>query len=1368
MAAIDSQQTQICNDTNVTKKSLSNSNSVKKETRQNIPPKRLEVLHEKANENSSTLIALLEYAGITIVKRHGKLQGEKGYSGLKVKELHGWGVTDFSGNSGLPIELKKFYPCNALAYRIFDSKHSCKGMERILGVAEMLAKFGNFNLSDYVENVTIGNKYKYDFTKSKSTKRSNQERKPFVPNADREIKISFVPEFQKWTTFNGKAVLAFLASEMVANPSELKSHLEKYEVKPTRKIKYPNGRLAKIDGQDVQATNGKILYKYKAGNNEKFVLRPIVKGQSEKVSRYIQSVGNYVFGFDQLPEKCKVIGISAGEKDTLALNFHFNKYGYYFICLSSETSDLDSGFLKELQKRCDRVFVCYDNDKTGIEQSKKLAEKHNIERTPIERYSNFKDDICDLLKGHGVDYVWSMFNGKHEAILKLSEGCELRDGQFTHHIKKDNNVKFSAGGFDENVIPTYRYIGDNENENPLTRKTSSKALIENITRYKKTTLNASPGMGKTTFSVKIALSDFAKNNGFKHTIIAVPTHTILSQFWQKITGGGFAKTDDIANKLRQDYTRTIKKIERVRYDQIHNKAIESPKNKQQDIFNTEKQNVHNTKPLTQAISFDDYIDQRINEVSKLDTAYKLSKALEAWDVMPFEIREIIKYRFLSFLVVDGNTSQSDLQNIDKYNLILTTHNSCYKLRYIIHQSLFFLDEGHEAINGFYKDLENPNIPVCRNLHELSENAGKTVRMSATPNLHYAKRMGYKVVTSKNTEKQKIVFHRYWYNSKSTLDLMEGVNKKANLKNGTNIIRKNNVDILNSYKHSINTKYPNQVNTIFSSKDPKYKEQNDYYQSIVKTEKLPENVQGANMFVTSLLDTGVSLKFKIDSVNLIDIEHTDSAMQCPTRARLLPDGTNKTIQVNCYHPLKTDFTPSQVKKQSELQKFFETYDVEQEIEDMIRFAKKCCKKRNLFTGNQESNKLYFRDNIYCYYDDYNKIYKVNYAAIFYEAHQTEKAYYNANPTALYNKLIRENPQVTIKPFEYLKLDIDKVAREEKKSTKKVKKAEKRCAIALVSSKETIVKTNNIEMKGTGINIASTIVSHTTENQNLKDKINESIKTGTGLSLATNEAIRTHIDEIKEIIGIENLKALETQVSRFERLTELGIDKDTIPLLLQEHDTPIKFKWLDNAIVVQSEIQKQPNKKSIVVGEAENIEGATKITAAMCKKFKNAAKRTFKESELINFVKETLNKKRVTANYAISRIYDLYDINCINKRAYALSAKKGSIEVLEALAKSPDNSVSRCDVEKAKVIMDEIPSSWSSDPIYEFDIIEVVNKILGTKYTDVKDAIKELKQIYKVKSYTEKTYQIGHSHRYKKATHLIAIAIRQNKNFSGSKI
>lgn len=103
--------------------------------------------------------------------------------------------------------------------------------------------------------------------------------------------------------------------------------------------------------------------------------------------------GSVVGLWTKIPEKGEKVVICSSLKDALCL---WSQTGIPCLCLQGEGYDMSDTAVRELKKRYSKVFICYDTDKAGREDSKKLAERTGF----INTFPDFgkEKDISDYYR----------------------------------------------------------------------------------------------------------------------------------------------------------------------------------------------------------------------------------------------------------------------------------------------------------------------------------------------------------------------------------------------------------------------------------------------------------------------------------------------------------------------------------------------------------------------------------------------------------------------------------------------------------------------------------------------------------------------------------------------------------------------------------------------------------------------------------------------------------------------------------------------------------------------------------------------------------------------------------------------------------
>jgi DNA primase len=98
----------------------------------------------------------------------------------------------------------------------------------------------------------------------------------------------------------------------------------------------------------------------------------------------------------QLPEMGDLLVITKSMKDVMVLH----EMKIPAVSVSSESSFLKDDLIAELKTRFQRIYILFDNDKAGNENSLKFEQKHNIPRIVIPDELGGKD-VSDAVKTVG-------------------------------------------------------------------------------------------------------------------------------------------------------------------------------------------------------------------------------------------------------------------------------------------------------------------------------------------------------------------------------------------------------------------------------------------------------------------------------------------------------------------------------------------------------------------------------------------------------------------------------------------------------------------------------------------------------------------------------------------------------------------------------------------------------------------------------------------------------------------------------------------------------------------------------------------------------------------------------------------------------
>lgn len=352
----------------------------------------------------------------------------------------------------------------------------------------------------------------------------------FKVNQGYDLRQTYSYKSAKWGNANGKAVLKYWREKIGAhnvNTDDLQVFLGKYGIEPIKSITHLQKDFT------IGFTGNNFAFTYKAGENVKGK-RP--NEQKYNKNFYIQSTGNYVCGYDQLPETGTVCFITGGESDCIGLNFHFNSSDVWAVCINGENNNINSQLVSELRERFDYVFTCLDNDKTGIENSIKNALIHGLPYVALSEHTD-QNDICDIIKNEGIESLAQiLFN---EIATKTA-------------IQKRKYDAFSIGVHNVLKLEIDRFIGE-EKPNELTGLSPLELLKNYLLRHLRNILKAQAGNGKTWALMQIAIClEYLKELGVEQVIFCVPTTAIADQLRQDFVNRFEKEVPTITSKTLED------------------------------------------------------------------------------------------------------------------------------------------------------------------------------------------------------------------------------------------------------------------------------------------------------------------------------------------------------------------------------------------------------------------------------------------------------------------------------------------------------------------------------------------------------------------------------------------------------------------------------------------------------------------------------------------------------------------------------------------------------------------------------------------------------------------------------------------------
>ena len=143
-----------------------------------------------------------------------------------------------------------------------------------------------------------------------------------------------------------------------------------------------------------------------------------------------EKVEDYVFGFEQLPNKGDILFITGGEKDVLSLSaHHFNA-----ICFNSETAQIPESIIESLLLRFRHIILLYDTDETGLREAERQAEVLSAYKVltltlPLQGIKSEKDISDYFALGHNEKelrgLLSTMLSQIYTQTIMMLRSCEI-------------------------------------------------------------------------------------------------------------------------------------------------------------------------------------------------------------------------------------------------------------------------------------------------------------------------------------------------------------------------------------------------------------------------------------------------------------------------------------------------------------------------------------------------------------------------------------------------------------------------------------------------------------------------------------------------------------------------------------------------------------------------------------------------------------------------------------------------------------------------------------------------------------------------------------------------------------------------------
>ncbi len=253
---------------------------------------------------------------------------------------------------------------------------------------------------------------------------TNIDEKPLKEPVKNVQSLSSTEDNKKHFQYTGKAFEKIHFDYWLqGNWNVTENILKKYNIQALDKFEYWNNNKKGI--QKIKLYKGVLGFIYQVNNNAELYIP-----QQEKTTKFFYNNLNSddIFGYNQLMDKEEFIIICAGKKDCLILNAN----GFPAVTFRSENSFINEHQINLLHTKTDNIYICYDNDKAGLESALKIAQTYSIKQIVLPDKYN---DIADYFKV----FDSKKFNDLVEEIRELEDAENQKDtgGNTIFHIAEE-------------------------------------------------------------------------------------------------------------------------------------------------------------------------------------------------------------------------------------------------------------------------------------------------------------------------------------------------------------------------------------------------------------------------------------------------------------------------------------------------------------------------------------------------------------------------------------------------------------------------------------------------------------------------------------------------------------------------------------------------------------------------------------------------------------------------------------------------------------------------------------------------------------------------------------------------------------------
>jgi hypothetical protein len=631
----------------------------------------------------------------------------------------------------------------------------------------------------------------------------------------------------------------------------------------------------------------------------------------------LQSVGNYVFGFSNLPDAkkdCAVLFIVGGEHDCIAFNHAYNRFGWYAVTQGSETRNLSKELVALLRKRCKRLVTFFDNDLAGGNGMDKQAREHGLQGIDLGSFVNNKDVFT-----HDTFDV----KGRNRMLNDICDVLNTEGGTFTLKKMIDRELTTKRVVQSSPYRPTFSSVFYTLINNYLCDTEGSYLQLKNqIYLNPKLVLQSPTGTGKTYLMLCRFANDpaFFKQLGIERIVYLCPTNALGQQQ---------------ADKHKIPFLTSLRK---------------------EDASEV-------TQSRVIAATFD-----------------QVSKMPQFWQ-------------------------DTSLIIVDEFDTL--TSEFSYRAK------------------------------TMRCLLKFLQSSKHVLGITATPNLAFIKYANYSLCVAEFenvAQAQNINVHPILLEKGGAKDVLTDIERRRDADCVT-VLKFDDFELLRSYEKILVEKYGASAVTLISSKEDATSVNNAHYQSLMKTDRVGEEIQF--VLCTKILEAGVNFEFPAE-IFYIFPQATSSLLQAFARPRI--DRENRVnLAVNAFVYIAKGTYRNKTKLAELATRFTaftngEAYELPTTLNDhsynlqsAIKNHQKLCDAFNAFPKAKGHDTLLKMNDFPVFLNPDTKTYEVDVLRIFSEKEAELQGILRGDVVAFFAELKSVNPHVTIQPLEIISLDKDDAVR-----------------------------------------------------------------------------------------------------------------------------------------------------------------------------------------------------------------------------------------------------------------------------------------------------------------------------------------------------